>query len=233
MTRNDFSHPYDLNIAQKDPWRLFKIMSEFINGFDTLANTGPSISLFGSARLPKKSPYYKLSHDIAFAVASKGFSIITGAGPGLMEAANKGAQEAKAASCGLIVDLPYELEPNKYIDPKLALRFRYFFVRKVMFVRYAQGFIFLPGGFGTMDELFEIVTLIQTKKIQPVPIFLVGGTFWQGLFDWLKNVLMKEKCVSKQELDLITACDDPSVIADSLLHSYQTRLKMHDIEEVT
>lgn len=233
MASNDFFHPYDLNIAQKDPWRMFKIMSEFINGFDSLVNIGPSISIFGSARLTKKSPYYQLSHDISYAVASKGFAIITGAGPGLMEAANKAAKEAKTPSCGLIVDLPYELEPNKYLDSRLALRFRYFFVRKVMFVRYAQGFIFLPGGFGTMDELFEIVTLIQTKRIPPVPIFLVGSLFWKGLLDWLKEVLIKEKCISKQDLDLITICDDPETIARELHISYQTRLQAHEIEETT
>lgn len=230
---NDFFHPYSLNIAKKDPWRLFKILSEFINGFDALSNIGPSVSIFGSARIHKKSPYYKLSEQIAFEIASKGFSIITGAGPGLMEAANKGAKEAKAASCGLIVDLPYELRPNKYIDPKLALRFRYFFVRKVMFARYAQGFVFLPGGFGTMDELFEIVTLIQTTKIQPVPVFLVGKKFWQGLIEWLNKVPLKENCISLQELDLISMCDDPKEIAEKLLLSYRSRAKIHDIEEVT
>jgi uncharacterized protein (TIGR00730 family) len=208
-------------------------MAEFITGFDALVNIGPCISVFGSARITKKSPYYKLSQDIAFNIASKGFAIITGAGPGLMEAANKGAQKAKAGSCGLIVDLPHELEPNKYIDPKLAIRFRYFFVRKVMFARYAHGFVFLPGGFGTMDELFEIITLIQTKKTQPVPIFLVGRAFWKGLIDWIRDVLITEKCVSKHELDLISICDDPVEIAEKLSLSYHSMLKVHDIEETT
>lgn len=230
----DFFHPLELNHPQKDSWRLFKILSEFVMGFDTFGTMGPCISIFGSTRLPRHHPYYTQTKDISFKIASKGFSIITGAGPGLMEAANKGAQEAKASSAGLMIDRPTaDEEPNKYIDAKLALRFRYFFVRKVMFVRYAQGFVFMPGGLGTLDELFEIITLIQTKKITPVPVFLVGTKFWTGLLGWIKEMLLEEKCISKHDLDIITLSDDLDEVAEKLLLSYQERVKNHEAEEAT
>ena len=146
-----------------DSWRVFRIISEFVDGFETMTNLGPSVSIFGSARLPPESPYYQLAVDVARHISGKGFAVITGGGPGIMEAANKGTQEVKGNSCGLAIDLPFETEPNAYIDPKYRLTFRYFVIRKVMFIRYAQGYVFLPGGFGTLDELFEAMTLIQTK----------------------------------------------------------------------
>ena len=218
-------------IHQQDPWRLFRIISEFVQAFDTFHSVGPFISVFGSSRLKPSNPYYELSLAVSSRIARNRFSIITGAGPGLMEAANKSAQEANQGSAGLIPDLPFEPEPNAYLDPKLCVRFRYFFVRKVTFVRYSQGFVFLPGGYGTLDELFEILTLIQTKKIQPVPIYLMGSSFWNGLIEWMHKFMVREGCLHKEELSLFTLSDDPDEVANGLLESYQSRIKMHGLEE--
>ena len=213
-----------------DAWRLFRIVSEFVDGFETLSSMGPSVSIFGSARLPPNSPYYEMGVEVAYKIAKKGFSIITGAGLSIMEAANKGAQKAHGRSCGLVIDLPFEAEPNEFIDPKLKLRFRYFFVRKVMFVRYAQGFVFLPGGFGTLDEMFETMTLIQTQKIHPVPIYLIGSTYWQGLIEWLKETMLQENCISPGDLDLFTITNDPDEVAEGLEHAYKNRMKLQEPE---
>ena len=204
-----------------DAWRVFRIVSEFVDGFETMTHLGPSVSIFGSARLPSSHPYYQMAVDVAAHISKKGFAIITGGGPGVMEAANKGAQDVAGPSCGLSVDLPYEDEPNGFIDPKYRLRFRYFFVRKVMFIRYAQGYVFLPGGYGTLDELFEALTLIQTKKIHPFPIYLMGKQYWSGLIDWIKEVMISEKCVSDKDLDLIQITDDPAVVANGIERHYQ------------
>jgi uncharacterized protein (TIGR00730 family) len=222
---NEFQAP-----SGTDAWRLFRIISEFVDGFETLSMIGPSISIFGSARLPPTNEYYKIGLDISYKIAKKGFSIITGAGSSIMEAANKGAQMAQGRSCGLVIDLPFESEPNKFIDSKLKLRFRYFFVRKVMFVRYAEGFVFLPGGYGTLDELFEAVTLIQTKKIKPVPIYLIGVRYWQGLVEWLKETMLAEPCIDQSDLDLFVLTDDLDEVADGLEQSYHDRLKLKDQE---
>lgn len=229
----DFLHPNELNIPQKDSWKMFRILSEFVNGFDTMSHMGPSISIFGSARLPETSPYYEMAYNVSMKIAAQGFSIITGAGPSIMEAANKGAQAAKTDSCGLIIDLPFESAPNEFLDPEFALRFRYFFVRKVMFVRYAQGFVFLPGGYGTFDEMFEVLTLIQTKKIQPVPVFLMGKAYWEGLLKWLKETVYTESCVALEDLDLYEISDDPDYVAQALRNGYMGRTKLHDIVEST
>ena len=225
----DFTHPSEINAPLHDAWKLFRIISEFVEGFETLANIGPSISIFGSARLKRTNPYYQMAVDVAYKVSKKGFAITTGAGPSLMEAANKGAQEAKGASCGLVIDLPFESEPNTYIDPKLRIQFRYFFVRKVMFVRYAQGFVFLPGGYGTLDEMFETFTLIQTKKIRPVPIYLMGASYWHGLIEWLKDTMLPNKCIHKDDLKLFIVTDDPDEVADGLEQSYRDRMKLLEI----
>lgn len=214
----------------EDAWRLFRILSEFVDGFETLSAIGPSISIFGSARLRHNSPYYHMAVEIAYKIAKKGFSVITGAGLSIMEAANKGAQKAQGHSCGLVIDLPFETEPNEFIDPKLKLRFRYFFVRKVMFVRYAQGFVFLPGGYGTLDEMFEAVTLIQTKKIPPVPVYLMGKQFWEGLVGWLENTMLASKCIDNSDLKLFTVTDDLDEVADGLERAYQNRLKLREPE---
>lgn len=204
-----------------DSWRVFRIISEFVDGFETMTDLGPSVSFFGSARLPPSSFYYSLAIKSAQLVSQKGFAIITGGGPGIMEAANKGAQSVKGHSCGLAVDLPFEAEPNHYIDPKYRLTFRYFFIRKVMFIRYAQGYVFLPGGFGTMDELFEALTLIQTKKIHPFPIYLMGKSYWTGLLEWMKNEMHAKGCVSDKDFELITITDDPEEVANGIERHYQ------------
>lgn len=204
-----------------DSWRVFRIISEFVDGFETMTNLGPSVSIFGSARLPPASPYYNLAIDVAQHVSRKGFAIITGGGPGIMEAANKGAQAVNGHSCGLSVDLPWELEPNSFIDPKYRLQFRYFFIRKVMFIRYAQGYVFLPGGYGTMDELFEALTLIQTKKIHYFPIYLMGKEYWEGLMEWIHKSMIAYGCLSKDDLKLIQITDDPEEVANGIERHFQ------------
>jgi len=205
----------------QDSWRVFRIISEFVDGFETMTDLGPSVSIFGSARLGPDSPYYDLSVDVARHIASKGFAIITGGGPGIMEAANKGAQEVKGRSCGVAVDLPHETEPNSYIDPKYRLSFRYFFIRKVMFIRYAQGYVFLPGGFGTLDELFEALTLIQTKKIKPFPIYLMGKEYWVGMLKWVEETMAAQGCISKKDFDMFIVTDDPEEVANGIERHYQ------------
>ncbi len=204
-----------------DSWRVFRIISEFVDGFETMTSLGPSVSIFGSARLKSGTPYYEMGITVAQAVAKKGFAIITGGGPGIMEAANKGAQLANGPSCGLSVDLPMESQSNMFIDPKYNLSFRYFFIRKVMFIRYAQGYVFLPGGFGTLDELFEALTLIQTKKIHPFPIYLMGASYWEGMMDWIKDKMLEETCISQQDLKLIHITDDPEEVANGIERHYQ------------
>lgn len=204
-----------------DSWRVFRIISEFVDGFETMTNLGPSASIFGSARLSEDSIYYKLAVDVARAIAKKGFAIITGGGPGIMEAANRGAQEVKGQSCGLAVDLPFESDSNRFIDPKYRLNFRYFFIRKVMFIRYAQGYVFLPGGFGTLDELFEALTLIQTKKIKPFPIYLMGKDYWTGLLDWIKTTMVGYGCISPDDFKMFLITDDPEEVANGIERHYQ------------
>jgi len=204
-----------------DAWRVFRIVSEFVDGFETMTRIGPSVSIFGSSRLPPESPYYKLGETVAQKIIKRGFSVITGGGPGIMEAANKGAQEAKGNSCGLVIDLPFEAKPNTFIDEQYKLSFRYFFVRKVMFVRYAQGYVFLPGGVGTCDELFEALTLIQTRKINPFPIYLMGTDYWSGLIDWLRNTMLAEGCIGQEDMDLFKLTDDPDVVAEGIERHYK------------
>ncbi|MDP1880082.1 MAG: TIGR00730 family Rossman fold protein [Parachlamydiaceae bacterium] len=209
------------NIFSHDSWRVFRIISEFVEGFETMTNLGPSVSIFGSARVPPDSLYYNLGAEVAKAVAAKGFAIITGGGPGIMEAANKGAQEAKGQSCGIAIDLPFESDSNPYIDPKYRLNFRYFFIRKVMFIRYAQGYVFLPGGFGTLDELFEALTLIQTKKIKPFPIYLMGKDYWLEMLKWVEGTMLSHGCISADDLNLFQITDDPEEVANGIERHYQ------------
>jgi len=190
-----------------DSWSLFKIMGEFVHGYEKMDSIGPCVSIFGSARTQPDHAYYKLATDVAAAVAKAGYGIITGGGPGIMEAANKGAQQADGPSVGLNIALPFEQSSNPYIDKDKNLSFEYFFIRKVMFVKYAQAFVVLPGGFGTLDELFESLTLIQTKKISRIPIILVGTEFWKGLIDWVKISLIEEKLISPDDLDLFSVVD--------------------------
>lgn len=209
--------------AERDAWRIFRIVSELVDGFETMTNMGPSVSIFGSARLKSDHPYYHLATEVAKKISQKGFGIITGGGPGIMEAANKGAQLAKGRSCGISVNLPYEEEKNPYVDPQYNLRFRYFFVRKVMFIRYAQAFVFLPGGMGTLDELFEALTLMQTNKIKHFPIFLMGGSYWEGLIDWLKNKAFAEGFVIASDFDRIKITDDPDFVAAEIERHFNTK----------
>ncbi len=204
-----------------DAWRIFRILSEFVDGFETMTNFGPSVSIFGSARILPGTPYYELATEVAKKIAEKGFGIITGGGPGIMEGANKGAQLAKGRSCGINVDLPFEENSNPYLDRKYTLNFRYFFVRKVMFIRYAQAYVFLPGGYGTFDELFEALTLIQTKRIKPFPIFLVGTSYWETLMDWLKRGPLQEGYLSEGDFAPITITDDPNLVAQMVEKHYQ------------
>lgn len=217
----NFAEEYSSKMFSTDSWRVFRIISEFVEGFETLAQIGPSVSIFGSARLKPASPYYNLAIDVAQHISKRGFAIITGGGPGIMEAANKGAQSVNGASCGLSIALPTEGESNAFIDLRYNLRFRYFFIRKVMFIRYAQGYVFLPGGVGTLDELFEALTLIQTKKIHTFPIYLMGTTYWKGLIDWLIETPLAHGCISNDDLNLIHITDDPEEVANGIERHYQ------------
>ena len=195
-------------IKTDDSWQLFKLLGEFIEGFDTLSKIGPCVSIFGSARTKSSNKNFKLAEEIAFKLTKHGYGVITGGGPGIMEAANKGAKKGNGKSVGLNIELPFEQHSNKYIDPDKLINFNYFFVRKVMFMKYAQGFIVLPGGFGTMDELFEAITLIQTNKIAPFPIVLVNKEYWSGLLEWIQKTLLKSGAINKKDLDLFSIVDN-------------------------
>ena len=208
-------------IKTNDSWALFKIMSEFVEGYERMSAFGPCISIFGSARTPEDHPVYKQTVDIAEAVAKSGYGVISGGGPGIMEAANRGAQKAGGVSVGLNIKLPYEQRSNPYIDQDKLIDFKYFFVRKVMFVKYAQGFIVMPGGVGTLDELFEAYTLIQTEKTIKFPIILVGRSYWSGLTDWIKNTVLVEKNISPEDLDLFTLVDTTEEVMECLNRFYE------------
>ncbi|WP_298367672.1 TIGR00730 family Rossman fold protein [uncultured Lutibacter sp.] len=195
-------------VKTNDSWAIFKIMAEFVEGFERLSKIGPCVSIFGSARTKEDHAYYKLAENIAYKLTTHGYGVVTGGGPGIMEAGNRGAHRGKGTSVGLNIELPFEQHDNPYIDSDKSLDFDYFFVRKVMFIKYSQGFVVMPGGFGTMDELFEAITLIQTKKIGKFPIILVGRKFWNGLFEWIKNTLVIEGTISPEDLDLISLVDN-------------------------
>ncbi len=195
-------------IKTSDSWQIFKIMSEFVQGFDKLASIGPCVSIFGSARTTPEKKYYKLAEEIAYLLTQRGYGVITGGGPGIMEAANMGAKKGNGKSVGINIDLPFEQAANLFIDSDKLITFKHFFVRKVMFQKYAQGFIVLPGGFGTLDELFEAITLIQTGKIGKFPIILIGSEYWDGLLSWIKEVMMdKEKNISLEDNELFMVYD--------------------------
>ncbi len=210
-------------IKTNDSWALFKIMGEFVNGFERMSRIGPCVSIFGSARTKEDDKYYKLTVEIAKNISGAGYGVITGGGPGLMEAGNKGAHLAGGTSVGLNIDLPFEQHNNPYIDADKSLDFDYFFVRKVMFVKYSQGFVVMPGGFGTLDELFEALTLIQTHKIEKFPIILVGSSFWKGLFDWVKTTMLEAGNISPEDLDLIKIVDTGEEVIDILDTFYKGR----------
>ncbi len=219
---NDFHK----NDTGSDTWTVFRIMSEFVEGFETLRYQTPAVTVFGSSSLPEDSPYYKLTMDISRLLSDAGFHIITGGGPSLMEAANRGAFGGKSKSIGLNIDIPMEQKPNMYQD--ISLHYRYFFARKVMFVKYAAAFVIMPGGFGTLDELFEALTLIQTKKIFNLPVVLVGSDFWGGLIDWIVSSPIKLGTLATEDLKLFSLTDDPEEVVRIIKEGYEkVRLSIH------
>ncbi|WP_299433131.1 TIGR00730 family Rossman fold protein [uncultured Maribacter sp.] len=221
--RKELHHKGWNEIKTNDSWALFKIMGEFVNGFEKMSKIGPCVSIFGSARTKENNAYYQLAVKIAKSIADAGYGVITGGGPGIMEAGNKGANLAGGTSVGLNIDLPFEQHDNPYIDGDKSLDFDYFFVRKVMFVKYSQGFVVMPGGFGTLDELFEAITLIQTNKIEKFPIILVGTKFWTGLMDWIKNTMLSEGNISPKDLDLIKIVDTEEEVVAIIDSFYKER----------
>lgn len=209
------------HLNAENSWTMFKVLSEFVEGFERMNRIGPCISIFGSARTKPGTKYYELAREMAAECVKEGFGVITGGGPGIMEAGNRGANEADGISVGLNIDLPFEQNHNPWIDRDKNLDFRYFFIRKVMFVKYAQAFICLPGGFGTLDELFETLTLIQTHKITPVPVILVGSEFWTGMKDWITKVMLEEHGnISPKDIDLIPVVDTPAEVMDIIKAYY-------------
>ncbi|HSC53461.1 MAG TPA: TIGR00730 family Rossman fold protein [Phnomibacter sp.] len=206
-------------------WQIFKIMAEFVEGFEALSRIGPCISIFGSARTQPGHPHYELAVEIARQLAMEGFGVISGGGPGIMEAANKGAFLAGGKSVGLNIELPFEQKPNSYIDRDKSLNFDYFFVRKTIFVKYSQGYVMMPGGFGTMDEFFEVLTLVQTTKVNRIPMVLVGKEYWKGLVDWINNSMQGEKYINPEDLNLFTLVDSPKEVVDYIL-DYYTKNKL-------
>ncbi|MFM2394325.1 MAG: hypothetical protein RLZZ546_2307 [Bacteroidota bacterium] len=202
-------------IRANDSWQVQKTHSELVIGFDKLTDVGACISIFGSARIKEDNPYYTLTEEIAFKLSEKGYGIITGGGPGIMEAANKGAKRGGSASVGVGITLPFEMQNNSFIDYDKNLAFNYFHVRKVMFLKYSQGFVVLPGGYGSLDEMFEVLTLAQTEKTEEFPIFLVGSEYWKGLIDWLRSVVLKEGCVSESDFDLFRVVDTVDEVVES------------------
>ncbi len=208
-----------------DPWRALRILSEFVEGFDALASVGPAVTIFGSARVKEGTPDYELARDIARRLAEEGFAIITGGGPGIMEAANRGCREGGGLSIGCNIELPHEQGLNPYVD--LGVEFRYFFARKTMFVKYADAFVILPGGFGTLDELFEALTLIQTGKIRDFPVVLVGTAYWQGMLDWMRNVQLPAGFVSAGDVELLKLTDDPAEVCE-IIRAYVSKAHPED-----
>lgn len=213
----------DFKPKKNDAWSIFKIMGEFVNGYEQMSAVGPCVSIFGSARTKAGTPHYALGVDVAKAIAEKGYGIITGGGPGIMEAGNKGAQAGKGNSIGLNIDLPFEQSSNPYIDTEHNLNFQYFFVRKVMFVKYSQAFIVLPGGVGTLDELFEALTLVQTHKIKTIPIILVESSFWKGLVDWMKNTLVAQGMISEEDMSRFHVVDTKEEVLSILGDFYRDK----------
>lgn len=228
MNKEELNHVFKNKtwneIKTKDSWQLFKIMSEFVNGFEKMSKIGPCVTIFGSARTHEDNQYYKLATKIGKELSTHGYGVITGGGPGIMEAGNRGAKMGSAPSVGLNIDLPFEAHSNKFIDDDKDINFDYFFVRKVMFVKYSQAFVVMPGGMGTLDELFEALTLIQTKKIDKFPIILVGTKFWSGLIDWLTNTLIIEGTISEKDLKLISIVDTESEVIKIIDTFYENYL---------
>ena len=213
--------PLNDSALSRESWKIFQIMAEFVEGFERLACIKPSVSIFGSARTSPDHPHYKLAVDIARELSDAGFSVVSGGGPGIMEAANKGAYEGRSPSIGLNIQLPHEQVGNPYQD--ISLSFRHFFSRKVMFVKYASAYVVMPGGFGTLDELAEILTLVQTGKTRKIPVILVHKPFWEGLIDWFKESMVKEKTINPEDLDLIKILETPQEVLDAIFSHYEQR----------
>jgi len=209
------------DLSKEDPWRVFRIMAEFVDGFHELSEIGPAVSIFGSARTKPTSQWHKQAEKTAGLLAKEGYAVITGAGPGIMEAGNKGAAKAKGISIGLNIDLPFEQKPNRYV--KHLIDFHYFFCRKVMFVKYAKAFVIFPGGFGTLDEFFESITLIQTERMGRFPVILYGSKFWGGLIDWLKKSVLKEKNIDPQDMDIFQVVDTPEDVIKAIRDFYNKK----------
>jgi len=202
----------------EDPWRVFRIMSEFVDGFEVLSEIGKAVSIFGSSRIKPTNKYYKLAEEVAYLLAKEGYAIITGSGPGVMEASNKGARRAGGYSVGLNIQIPHEQKPNKYVDT--LLDFRYFFVRKVMFVKYAKAFVIMPGGYGTLDEFTEAINLIQTERISKFPVIIFGSKYWKGMLDWFRDTLLKDGNISRKDLDIFTVVDSPKEVVAAVKKFY-------------
>lgn len=210
-------------LSFEDPWRVFRIMAEFVDGFHDLSSVGPAVSIFGSARITKTHKMYKMAERTAYLLAKEGYAIITGGGPSVMEASNKGATMAGGESIGLNIDLPFEQKPNPYI--KTLINFHYFFCRKVMFLKYAKAFVIFPGGFGTLDEFFESITLIQTQRMERFPVILFGSAYWEGMMDWLKKMVLEEKCIAPEDMKLFKIVDKPEAVVESIKTFYKTHEK--------
>ena len=216
MPRNNF---IERDLTWEDPWRIFRIMSEFVDGFDALSKVGPAISIFGSSRAKRTSPYYRQAEDTAAALVQAGYAVITGAGPGIMEAANKGAKKAGGESVGLNILIPSEQKANRYVNK--LLEFRYFFCRKVMFLKYSKAFVFFPGGYGTLDELSEVVTLIQTKRVRPFPCILYGSAYWKGFIGWLRATAVKADTITAEDMELFLPADRPDQVVSLVQQFYR------------
>jgi uncharacterized protein (TIGR00730 family) len=227
MTESKLPHPIEpadtssMSFTSREAWRLFGIMSEFVAATERMNQIRPAVSIFGSARIKSDHPYFALAEEVARLLSDAGFSVISGGGPGIMEAANRGAFHGRSPAVGLNIDLPFEQSSNQYQD--LSLNFRYFFSRKVMFVRFASAYIVLPGGFGTLDELSEVLTLIQTGKSRKIPVVLVGTDFWRGLLDWMRDRLVGEKMIDAEDMDLVQVIDEPPKIVDAIFRHYENR----------
>lgn len=206
------------DFTAQDPWRIFRIMAEFVEGFEELSKIGPAVTVFGSARTKASDKYYKLAEETAFLLAKDGYAIITGAGPGIMEAANKGAKKAGITSIGLNIQVPVIQEPNRFITK--LIEFRYFFCRKVMFLKYANASVIFPGGYGTMDEFFETITLIQTQRIERFPVVLVGSEYWKGLMDWIKKSMLNSDRILEEDLDIFSIVDEPADVIKVIKNFY-------------
>ncbi len=217
MTSKFLKHDF----TSEDPWRMFRIISEFVDGFEVLSNVGMAVSIFGSARLPSTDKYYKEAEEVAYLLAKQKYAIITGSGGGIMEAANKGAKRAKGHSVGLNIELPFEQKPNEYVDTLLS--FHYFFVRKVMFVKYAKAFVIMPGGYGTLDEFTEALNLIQTLRIPKFPVVVFGSKYWKGILDWLKDVAVPAGCLSKEDLAIFKVTDEPKEVVSIIKNFYSKK----------